>query len=107
MRRKWGGAFACLPSLGYAFVMRHAIPFDTHALVKELTATGVPEAQAQGHVRALVEFAQARVATKHDVDRVKCDLDAAFEALEMRLTLNVGAMLAAWVAITVALVKLL
>jgi hypothetical protein len=87
--------------------MRHPIPFDTHAYVKRLVAAGVPEAQAKVHARALAEIALPRAARRRAIDCVDLDLDAAFYRLEMRLTLNVGAMLAAWVAITVALVKLL
>ena len=87
--------------------MRHQVPFDTHAFVKELTAAGVPEAQAEVHARALAEIALANVATKDDIDRLRLDLRADMKDLEMRLTLRFGAMLAASVGVTVALVKLL
>jgi hypothetical protein len=70
--------------------MRHTIPFDTYAYVKQLTAAGVPESQAEVHARALAalvdeelatkrDLEELRIATKHDLDELriatKRDLD--------------------------------
>ena len=93
--------------------MRHSIPFDTHAFVKELTAAV--------HARALAEIALANLATKDDLKAMEgriearfagmearfAAVDARFAERELRLTLRLGTMMAAAVGITVALVKLL
>jgi hypothetical protein len=80
--------------------MRNTIPFDTHAYVKKLVAAGAPERQAEVHAEAMAELVFERLATKED-------LRTGLQALELRLTLRFGVMLAAAVAITTALVKLL
>ena len=85
--------------------MHHPIPFDTHAYVKRLVAAGAPEAQAFGEV--VIEHP----ATKADLlaleQRLRSDIRADMKDLELRFTPRFGAMLAASVGITVALVKLL
>jgi hypothetical protein len=105
--------------------MRNSIPFDTHAFVKRLTAAGVPEAQAEVQAEALAEIALAQLATKDDLANMEQRQDSRFKELEarldsrfkevelrfkeveLRLTLRVGAMLAAAVGVIVALIKLL
>lgn len=94
--------------------MRSPIPFDTHAFVKRLEAAGVPEPQAEVHAEALAELVVSHLATKQDLADMEArigsrfkELDSRFKELELRLTLRLGAMLAAAVAIVVALVKLL
>jgi len=105
--------------------MRSNIPFDTHAFVKELVAAGVPEPQAEVHARLLGDVVIERLATKDDLallrQKLRADMGLLRQelrgdmgelrgdmgALELRLTLRFGAMLAAAVGITVALVKLL
>lgn len=102
--------------------MKSTLPFDTHAFVKELVAAGVPEPQAEVHARLLGEIVIERLATKDDLvllrqatkddlELLRRELHADFRgdlgALELRLTLPFGAMLAAAVAVTVALVKLI
>ena len=77
--------------------------FDTHAFVKRLTAAGMPVEQAEiladEHARMLGE----QLATKQDVALLRTDI----ERLKDQLTIRLGAMLAAAVAIIAALVKLL
>ena len=92
--------------------MKSSIPFDTHAIVKQLVAAGVPEAQAEVHARLLGEVVVERLATKDDIALVRQDLALVRQelrndlgALELRLSLRFGAMLAAAVGITAALVK--
>jgi len=72
------------------------IVFDTHAFVKRLTAAGMPEAQAEVLAESQAELIDERLATKQDLER-----------LELRLTLKLGGMMAASIAIIAALVKLL
>lgn len=65
-----------------------AITFDTHTFVQA----------------SLIE---ERLATKRDVGELEARLRADNERLELRLTIRLGAMLAAAVAVVAALVKLL
>lgn len=103
--------------------MRSNIPFDTHAFVKDLVAAGVPEAQAEVHARILGEVVVERLASKEDIGSVRSELrlcatkeDLAIlrqemrgdlGAMELRMTMRFGAMLATAVAIVAVLVKLL
>jgi hypothetical protein len=77
--------------------------FDTHAFVKRLTAAGMPVEQAEilaeEHARMLGE----QLATKHDIALLRADMDR----LKDQLTIRLGVMLAAAIAIVAALVKLL
>lgn len=112
--------------------MRSALPFDTHAFVKRLVATGVPEAQAEVHADVLADMLVDQLATKRDlmdlegrlearIDRFEAEIDGRFQQvdsrfqrvdarlqeLELRLTVRLGMMLAAAIAVMAALVKLL
>ena len=81
--------------------------FDTHAFVKRLTAAGMPVEQAEvladEHARLLGE----QLATKQDVALLRSDLVVLEQRIKDQLTIRVGGMLAAAVAIIAALVKLL
>ena len=72
------------------------IPFDTHAYVKKLETAGFSEQQAEAQVEALTSLIYDRLATKRD-----------FKEVELRLTIRLGAMLTAGIAIVAVLVKLL
>jgi len=77
-----------------------AIAFDTLAYTKKLKAAGVPESQAEVHAESMAELIEERLVTKQDL-----------KELEMRLshtlTIRLGGMMAASVAIVAALVTLL
>ncbi|MDE0175387.1 MAG: DUF1640 domain-containing protein [Defluviicoccus sp.] len=62
------------------------IVFDTHEAVQELTTAGVPERQAEAHVRLQARLIEQNFATKRDVD----DLGAALrsEMAELRAELK-------------------
>ena len=81
--------------------------FDTHAFVKRLTAAGMPVEQAEvladEHARLLGE----QLATKQDVALLRSDLVVLEQRIKDQLTIRVGGMLAAAVAVIAALVKLL
>ena len=81
--------------------------FDTHAFVKRLTAAGMPVEQAEiladEHARLLGE----QLATKHDIALLRADMVAMEQRIKDQLTIRLGGMLAAAVAIIAALVKLL
>jgi len=70
--------------------------FDTHAYVKKLKSVGFTEEQAEVQTEAIAELIDERLATKQDL-----------RELEMRMTIRLGAIQAAGIAIVAALVKLL
>ena len=73
------------------------IMFDTHAFIKRLIASGMPEPQAET-VTALVNEAQGNaagdLATKADIARI----EASIELAKRDLTIRLGAMIVAGVA---------
>jgi len=77
--------------------------FDTHAFVKRLTAAGMPVEQAEVLADEHAHLPGEQLGTKQDVALLRTDL----EKLKDQLTIRLGAMLAAAVAIIAALVKLL
>ena len=81
--------------------------FDSHAFVKRLTAAGMPlehaEILADEHPRVSGE----QLATKQGLALLRADLVAMEQRIKDQLTIRLGAMLAAAVAIVAALVKLL
>lgn len=81
-----------------------AITFDTLKFVQVLREAGFEQQQAEAVSRAFQEAQnEAALATKYDIER----LEAKMEAMELRMTIRLGTMMAASVAITAALVKLL
>jgi hypothetical protein len=80
-----------------------SVTFDKLAYLETLKASGIPEPQARAHAHALDDALRDSVATSEDVAR----LEALIRETELRLTVKLGAMLAASVAIVAALVKLL
>ncbi|MDF2781176.1 MAG: hypothetical protein K0S96_980 [Geminicoccaceae bacterium] len=77
--------------------------FDTHAFVKRLTAAGMPEPQAEILAEEQARMLGEQLATKHDIALLRADIDR----LRDQLTIRLGVMLAAAIAIVAALVKLL
>ncbi len=71
--------------------MNSAIVFDTLAYAKKLKVAGFTEAQAE----ALAEVIEQQIATKRDL-----------KEMEQRIIIKLGAMIAASIAITVSLIKL-
>lgn len=83
---------------------------DTHAMVKRLAAAGFTAEQAETVTDVLRESREldlGQLAMKADLVQLRSDLRAELAALETRLTLRLGGMLAAGIAITAALIKLL
>jgi hypothetical protein len=62
----------------------------------------VPETQAKAHIEVIREVIEDKLATTQDIK----DLKGEMKDLEYRLTIRLGAMLAASIAIVAALVKL-
>ena len=80
--------------------MGTAIVFDTHAYVKKLKAVGFTEEQAEVQAETLASLVGEQLATKRDLQEMEL-------RLKHDLTLRLGGMLAAAIAIVAALAKLL
>jgi hypothetical protein len=74
--------------------------FDTLAYAKKLKAAGFTEAQAEIQAEALSQIIEERLATKQDLNELEL-------RLKHDLTLRLGGMLVAGIAIVATLVKLL
>ncbi len=90
----------------------------TTAYSKRLKEAGVPDAQAEVHAESVAELIDERIATKQDLKELEITLKRDVKELEailkrdvkemeLRLTIRLGAMMAASIAIIAALVKLL
>lgn len=77
----------------------NALGFDSLALVKRLAAAGMDSRQAEALAEALTEHAFAGIATKADLTSLRSEL----KDLELRLTIRLGGMIAATLALTVAI----
>ena len=65
--------------------MSEAIAFDTHRFVKNLTASGFTEKQAEALANEQVQLLNANLATKADILAVKADILAVKAELEAKL----------------------
>ena len=83
-----------------------ATTFDTLGYFERLKAVGVPEEQAKVQVEVIREVIEGQLATKADLLMVKSELEQKLKELEYRLTIRLGSMLAAAVAVLAALVVL-
>ncbi len=102
-----------------------ALAFDTYAAVKKLKEAGFTEQQAEAQTALLTDVIAGELATKHDIETVKLDIENVraelkrdiealradmkhdMKELELRLTIKLGAMLALAVGAVATLVKLL
>ena len=92
-----------------------AITFDTHRFVRKLKEAGFEEKQAEAVVDAFRDAqAETETATRHDLKELELSLKADMQmlrgdmqAMEYRMTIKLGGMMALSVAIVAALVKLL
>ncbi len=87
--------------------MAHSIAFNTLAYAKKLIAAGVPEKQAEVQAEALIEIVDENLATKRDLKEMEVSLKRDLKLMELRLTIRLGTMIAASVAVVATLVKLL
>ena len=87
--------------------MAFTAPFDTLAYAKKLKAAGFTEDQAEIQAQALVEIIEERLATKQGLKELELHLKQDLKELKLRLTLRLGGMLVAGIAIVATLVKLL
>jgi hypothetical protein len=83
-----------------------AVTFDTLGYFERLKAAGVPEEQAKVQANVMREVIEDKLATKADLLAVKTELQQQMKELEYRLTIRLGGMMAASIALVAALVKL-
>jgi len=84
------------------------VTFDTHRFVRKLKDAGFEEKQAEAVADAFRDAqAEAESATRHDLKELELSLKAEMQAMEYRMTIKLGGMMAASVAIVAALVRLL
>lgn len=87
-----------------------SVAFDTHEFIKALKAGGFDEQQAETltvEMRKIHEQSFEGLATRNDIELLRKDLTEMELRLKYDLTLRLGGMLAAGVAIVATLVKLL
>ena len=88
-----------------------SIAFDTHAFVKELTAAGMPEAQAEVLANNQAKLIDEKLATKQGLkeleDRLRRDMKELALRLKHDLTVRLGSMMVIAGGVVAALVKLL
>lgn len=79
------------------------ITFDTLKFADTLKQAGVPPIQAEAEARAVAAaIGEVDVATKRDIDDLKKDM----QAMELRLTIKLGAFTALAVGILIAVIRL-
>jgi hypothetical protein len=90
--------------------MNVRVAFDTHAFVKRLEAAGMSVTHAEALADAMGDIVLQSVATKADLKEVELSLRSELnelrkelKELELRLTLRMGAMITAAIAILAAL----
>ena len=65
--------------------MSEAIAFDTHRFVKNLTASGFTEKQAEALANEQVQLLNSNLATKTDILAIKSDILAIKAELEVKI----------------------
>ena len=70
--------------------MSEAIAFDTHRFVKNLTANGFTEAQAEALAYEQIHLLEANLATKSDLAAVKSDLEAKIAEVKSDLEVKIA-----------------
>jgi len=67
-----------------------SLAFDTHAFVKDLTASGMPTEQAEVLARTYVTLLTDRLATKDDIAALKAEIHALDEKIDGRFAAQDG-----------------
>ncbi len=80
-----------------------AIAFDALSYAKKLKKVGFTEEQAEVQAETLSAIINSNLATKHDIENIRKDI----ELLKHDLILKLGGMLAVSVGVVAALVKIL
>ena len=80
--------------------------FNTLRYAKMLEEVGFSRDQAETSVKILVEIMEDKLATKQDLNEFEIKLQHSLASLESKLTIRMGTMLAASIAILTAIQKL-
>lgn len=81
--------------------------FDSLGYAKRLEDAGFTRQQAEVQANAMREIVEDKLATKQDLEALRIELQRDMKELELRLTIRLGCMMAASIAMVAALVKLL
>ena len=81
-----------------------SVVFNTLEYARRLEAAGFTRQQAEAQAGLMTEIVDERMATKADLRELEARLSSEMQKLEYRLTIRLGAMLAAAVAVLAALV---
>ncbi len=84
-----------------------AIAFDTLSYANKLLAAGFTKQQPEVQAETLAELVNENLATNRDLAELKNELIFEIGQAENRVIIKVGAMIAASIAITATLIKLL
>ncbi|MBV9862315.1 MAG: hypothetical protein JO267_09230 [Alphaproteobacteria bacterium] len=76
-----------------------ALVFDGIGYMKRLRDAGVSQQQAEAHAQAVKDYVMLELVTRSE-------LEAALDRLSLRLTLRLGALIGAGIAILAAIIKL-
>ncbi len=87
--------------------MAEAITFDTHRFVKNLTANGFTEAQAEALAEEQVHLLNSNLVTKTDLEKVRADLEVKIEAVKADILKWMVTALIAQTGLIVAPIRLL
>ncbi|KQP48836.1 hypothetical protein ASG40_19095 [Methylobacterium sp. Leaf399] len=82
-----------------------AFAFDTLKFTQRLEQVGVGREQAIAHAELARDMILADSATKADLNELKKEIDASLRELELRMTVKLGAIIGAAVAVIAALQK--
>jgi hypothetical protein len=83
-----------------------ASAFDSLGYARHLRDAGVPQDQAEAHAEAARQFIMGELVTRYDLDVLRRELETKIDTLSLRLTVRMGVMLAAGVAVLAAIIKL-
>jgi hypothetical protein len=81
--------------------------FDSLGYARFLREGGVPPDQAETHAEAARRFVVADLVTRDDLDIFRREIDPKFDTQTLRITVRLGAMLAAGFGLMTAVIGLL
>ena len=74
--------------------------------VEDLKEAGVPQKQAEIHLRVLDGIVESNLATKRDIKELKNELKRGMKELDQKMSIRLGAIMVAGIGIIAFLVKL-
>tara|TARA_B100001989_G_C24473145_1_gene430324 strand:+ start:542 stop:817 length:276 start_codon:yes stop_codon:yes gene_type:complete len=83
----------------------NSLIFNTHAFVKKLVASGMPEAQAEAQMEIFIQFIDDKLATKASLQELELALKAQMKILEKDIVIKLGGMIVIGVTALGAMIK--